>query len=295
MFNKANYGKAIHPANSYKDSSAFMNVRKTNSVTSAVLMKYTPGKDNLLLMTGTEEFDGKYTWYQVAFWKPLPTGEFFGYVRADVANIINFKPNIATMSEYGRMCLVLSNDLETCHTGIECRRLIKLLNAKGIDTTNWESQLKKITVRYNERQKTISSAKGMEVKRGVRSSYADEAEMAGPAVGEPITLIILLCIFLVTVIAAAFILKSIFGTTVVNDAAFDLENASTLKELLEKQDPATKAKVQEELNKEAKRNFEEGADAAAAEKNKSFLKLGILTTAGIFLGKYLFGEKPNKK
>ncbi|GHT78408.1 hypothetical protein FACS189464_1800 [Bacteroidia bacterium] len=235
-------GLGLYPGMAVTTKGTNVRLRASNSATSAILLTIAASGSHAGYLTGRQEADGAYTWYQLEN-TPLGSGKV-AWIRNDVAAIDATHATSDESAAQADLDTILRQDVQTMNNLNEASALLTTLRAKGVNTAASEKKLTDITARLQTRQTELQKSSWCKVKDKISDGWKSVKNFFGLSG---------LGIVPIVIIAVAAVVAGAGGTALVilkpwKDASnIDLKESKELKELLASADPTVAEKIRTDL------------------------------------------------
>jgi hypothetical protein len=233
---------SLYPGMAVTTKGSNVRLRASASATSTILFTIPYTGSHAGYLTGREEPDGAYKWYQLEY-TPLGSDKV-AWIRNDVATIDTTHAVSPESAAQADLDTILRQDVLTMNNLNESSALLATLKAKGVNTAASEKKLTDITNRLQTRQSELQKSSWCKVKDKISDGWTSVKKFFGFS---GLGIIPIVIIVVAAVVAGA-------GTTALvilkpwKDASnIDLKESKELKELLANADPAVAEKIRTDL------------------------------------------------
>lgn len=139
---------------------------------------------------------------------------------------------------------ILAQDKQTLNNLNEASAMIEQLKAKGVNTTQRENQLKKITTNVLTRQDAMTKTTWGKVKDKITNAWGSIKRFFGFS---GLGILPIVAVAAIALVAGSGATALIMLKPWKNESSLDLKESKELKELLSKADPQTATKIRQDL------------------------------------------------
>jgi hypothetical protein len=159
----------IYPGQAVKTKGANVRLRASGSLASEILATVPVSGTAVGYLTGRQETDGAYLWYQLEY-TPLGSDRV-AWIRNDVAAIDATHAVSPESAAQADLDLILRQDVETMNTLNESAALLDNLKTKGVDITAYATRLNAIVARLKDRQDGLQQSTWAKVKDRISDGW----------------------------------------------------------------------------------------------------------------------------
>jgi hypothetical protein len=276
-------GLAVYP------KGTTLNVRSLPSTAGKILATVKSGvKAGITTGNVNKMSDGE--WWQIDIGSKV-----YGYVRNDVATTttpVKSTSNPTTTDAANVIANLVESDKSVWDTLARIKALITVINAKGGNTSAYDSQLSTLTNRLVARQNAIKNSNVVKWSEGIKSSYktlleslpnsaspyADSGMWLAGIGALPMVVIVSIVAGAGLTAAAYYIFKPKY-----DESKADLKISTELETALSKVDPATASKIKTQLEKQIDNAYNQGATDQKFSGAWSIIKPVGFALVGYFL------------